>query len=390
MLYTDAFFDAGIERIGTDCEKWDCAIAEHGEGILPLWVADMDFASPPEVRQAIETRALHGTYGYTAVMDKDYQAFMAFWQRRHQLPMKQEELQMLPCVVTGIEVAIQALTGEGDGVVIQPPVYGPFEEKIKQNNRLVVENPLVKGEDGRYGMDLAQLESLFASGTAKLMLLCSPHNPLSRVWTREELQKLVQLADKYQITIVADEIHADFVYKPNTFVPLLSLGYSRTIMLAAASKTFNLAGLQQAMLVCRNKALLEKLSKHIQMNGIRSGNIFALCATRTAYNEGDAWLDGLLAYLAKGRDLLLKQIAREIPQAVVAPIEATYLAFIDCRAYHPSCDALQSACLREKVMFTQGTFFSQTHGEGFIRFNFACPHKAIVEGVKRLKKALEE
>lgn len=388
MAYGFDFFDEGLDRVGTDCEKWDAARRIHGEKILPLWVADMDFKVPQEVTEAIMRRAAHPTYGYTEVFDKDVETLCAFWERRHGIRYNKADVVMLPCVVTGLKVCIQAFTKENDKVVIQPPVYGPFFSAIEENQRRIAENPLVMGADGRYHMNLSQLEELFREG-ARLMLLCSPHNPVSRAYTREELADLISLCKRYDVTLVADEIHADFVYKPQSFVPALALGYEKTVSLCAASKTFNLAGLQQASLIVQNEEMLKEIKRIIAANGIRAGNIFALAGTREAYLKGDAWLDGLMRYLEKGRDLLLESLKEEVPKCRVLPIEATYLAFLDLRAYGYTTQELADRTLKAGVMFTEGTFFSNVYGEGFLRFNFACPHRLILQGVQRLKKALE-
>lgn len=391
MAFDFEYFDAGLYRLGTRCEKWDMLREEHGEGLLPLWVADMDFPSPPAVQEALLRRAAHPTYGYTEPLADDYEAVTAFWQRRHGLTLQKEEVSLLPCVVTGLKACVQALTQPGDGVILQPPVYGPFYSAVTANGRRVMENPLVRDETGRYRMDLAHLEKLIEQG-AKLMLLCSPHNPVSRVWRREELLALFALLHKYHLPLVVDEIHGDFAFAPNVFVPALALTQenpnARVITLAAASKTFNLAGLQQACLFSRHGAMKAAVEKVLEGAGVRSGNIFALEGTRAAYRQGDAWLDGLIAYLAQGRHILAAELSRQLPRAVMTPMEGTYLAWLDLRAYGLTTRELMERTHRAGVALTDGTFFGREAGEGFLRFNIACPHRFIIEGVKRLKAAL--
>lgn len=393
MHFSFSYFDDGIRRVGTRSEKWDMLYQrEKNENLLPMWVADMDFPSPPEVQKAILTRAAHATYGYTEPLDDDYQAVADFWQRRHGLTLKQEEIVLLPCVVTGLKACIQALTQPGDGVIVQPPVYGPFYSSIQQNNRQVVENPLVLGEDGRYHMNLTQLEQQLKDG-AKLMLLCSPHNPVSRVWSREELLDLFALLHQYHTPLVCDEIHADFVYAPKKFVPALSLTQSnpnaKLVSLAAASKTFNLAGLQQAVLFTRHGEIREKIEAGMLASGVRCGNIFALEATRAAYQTGDEWLDGLIAYLDAGRKLLEKEISENLPRVKLTPIEGTYLAWLDLRPYGMENDELMRRTYQAGVALTDGAFFGNEMGKGFMRFNFGCPHRNITKAVACLKRALE-
>ena len=332
MKFDQAYFDQGIDRIGTRCEKWDGSRKAHGEGIIPLWVADMDFPSPPAVQEALVRRAQHGTYGYTELLDDDYAALTDFWQRRHGLTVGKEDVLLLPCVITGMRVAINALTQPGDGVIIQSPVYGPFRFSVEATGRKLLDAPLIRRENGRYDMDLAAVEEHLKGG-ASLMLLCSPHNPVSRAWSRQELSDLLALLKRYDVPLVCDEIHADFVYAPARFVPVLSIEQENVLSLCAPSKTFNLAGLQQASCLCRDEQVRRALQAQIDSSGVRSGNLFALEATRTAYNEGDAWLDGLMDYLDGNRRRLADLVEQLLPKAVLSPLEATYLGWLDLRAY---------------------------------------------------------
>ncbi len=387
MQYNEEYFDAGLYRMGTRCEKWDACRREHGANVLPMWVADMDFPSPPEVQQALLTRAAHPTYGYTETTDADADALIGFWQRRHGLRVAREDILTLPCVVTGLKLAIHALTNPGDGVIILTPVYGPFRMSVEATGRTLVECRLLRDEAGRYSMDMQALEAAMRSG-ARLLMLCNPHNPVSRCWTREELQAVVTLAKTYHVPIVSDEIHADFVYAPNVFTPLLSLTQENALSLCAASKTFNLAGLQQASCLCPDPTIREKLSAQLASSGVTSGNIFALEATRAAYEHGDAWLDGLLAYLRGNCDALRQAVEKHLPQAVLTPMEATYLGWLDMRAYGLTTEQLMQRSARAGVVFTSGTFFGQDTGEGFLRVNIACPRAHIEEAMRRLALAL--
>jgi len=387
------YFDKGINRKGTGSEKWDIALTEEAAAdLLPMWVADMDFPSPPGAQQAIQSRAAHGTYGYTEESEDGERAVLDFWRRRHNVSLDKDQLLMLPCVVTGLKACIQTFTRPGDGVIIQPPVYGPFFSSITVNDRAIVENPLVKAEKGRWHMNLAELEDQLKAG-AKMMLLCSPHNPVSRVWTKEELQALFSLLHKYHAPLVCDEIHADFAYAPHAFVSALSLTGSnpnaKVVTLAAASKTFNLAGLQQAVLFTRHGEMREKIEKTLNSCGIRSGNIFAMEATRAAYETGDAWLDGLIAYLDAGRQLLYELLAQKLSRVKLSPVEGTYLAWLDMREYGFSNQEIMERTERTGLILTEGHFFGVQAGEGFMRLNFGCPHKNITEAVTRLKRALE-
>ena len=387
MKFDHEYFDAGLYRMGTRCEKWDEARNEHGEDILPLWVADMDFPSPPAVQEAILKRAAHPTYGYTAELEDDHQALINFWQRRHGLTIEQDWLTLMPCVVTGIKAAILALTKPEDKVLIQSPVYGPFRMSVQATGRTLADAPMIRDENGRYSMDLVATEGQLQAG-AKLMILCSPHNPASRAWSAEELTALITLLDKYNVPLVSDEIHADFVYAPGKFVPVLSLTKKNVMSFCAASKTFNLAGLQQACCICPDEKIREAFRHEMDKAGVRAGNIFALEGTRAAYNEGDEWLDGLMAYLDGNRKHLAAMVAEHLPKAVLTPLEATYLGWIDLRAYGFNGEALMQRTIAAGVQFTGGTFFGD-NGDGFLRINIGCPRRYITEGILRLKKALE-
>ncbi len=393
MAFSFDYFDRGICRKGTHSEKWDITPEmDPSADLLPMWVADMDFPSPPGVQQAILNRAAHGTFGYTAVTEEDDKAVLDFWRRRHGLALLPEQMLMLPCVVTGLKACIQAFTQPGDGVVIQPPVYGPFNASITANGRVVVENPLVQDAQGAWHMNLGQLEEQLAAG-ARMMLLCNPHNPVSRVWNREELNTLFALLHKYHTYLVCDEIHADFAFAPNAFIPALALTgdnpNAKVVSLGAASKTFNLAGLQQAVLFTRHMEMREKIERTLLSCGIKSGNIFALEATRAAYETGDEWLDGLMAYLDAGRKLLAGLLAKMLPRVKLSPVEGTYLAWLDLRDFGLSNREIMERTQRLGLVFTDGTFFGKQAGEGFMRLNFGCPHRNIAEAVVRLKRALE-
>lgn len=386
MKFDHEYFDAGLYRMGTRCEKWDEARKEHGD-ILPLWVADMDFPSPPAVQEAILRRAGHPTFGYTGVEEDDWLALTNFWKRRHGLDITPAELIMLPCVVTGIKLAILALTQPGDGVIIQSPVYGPFRMSVQATGRELMDAPLARRADGGYDMDLAAVEARLQQG-AKLMVLCSPHNPASRAWTKDELTALIKLLDKYNVPLVSDEIHADFVYAPGKFVPALSISRKNVLSFCAASKTFNLAGLQQATCICPDEAIREAFRREMAKAGVTCGNIFALEGTRAAYTEGDAWLDGLMEYLDGNRKHLAALVAEHLPKAVLTPMGATYLGWLDLTAYGFNEEALRERTIAAGVMFTGGKFFGD-NGDGFLRINIGCPRRYITEGILRLKKALE-
>ena len=390
MRFDTAYFDAGIRRVGTECEKWDGMIAETGdETMIPMWVADMDFPSPPAIRDALAGVLARGTWGYTISGDADRQALCDYWARRHSVTIERESVLLSPCVVTGLKLALRVVTKPGDGVLINPPVYGPFFMSIRANGRKVVESPLVRDGDGRYTMDLADMEGKLASGEAKAVMLCSPHNPCGRAWSEEELTAVVALCRRYGAPIVCDEIHADFVYAPNTHHSILTIPGAREIavMLCAASKTFNVAGLEQSAIVCCNEAVRKAIAEDMAASGVKAGNAFALAATRAAYTGCDAWLDGLMDYLAGSRDMVAAFVAERMPRVRLTPLEATYLMWLDCSALGFTQDELLARIRAAHVKVNDGLFFGE-QGLGFIRLNIGCPRSQIREALTRLATVL--
>ena len=390
MRFDTAYFDAGIRRVGTECEKWDGMIAETGdETMIPMWVADMDFPSPPAIRDALAGVLARGTWGYTVSGDADRQALCDYWARRHGVTIDRESVLLRPCVVTGLKLALRAVTKPGDGVLINPPVYGPFFMSIRANGRKVVESPLVRDGDGRYTMDLADMEGKLASGEAKAVMLCSPHNPCGRAWSEEELTAVVALCRRYGAPIVCDEIHADFVYAPNTHHSILTIPGAREIavMLCAASKTFNVAGLEQSAIVCCNEAVRKAIAEDMAASGVKAGNAFALAATRAADTGCDAWLDGLMDYLTGSRDMVAAFVAERMPRVRLTPLEATYLMWLDCSALGFTQDELLARIRAAHVKVNDGLFFGE-QGRGFIRLNIGCPRSQIREALTRLATVL--
>ncbi|MEG2356587.1 MAG: PatB family C-S lyase [Clostridia bacterium] len=391
MMYSSAFFEEPIDRRNTACEKWDALCKREGRELNPMWVADMDFRCPTEVTEALVRRAAHPVYGYTVQTDEAIQAMLDFMARRHGIRLSADQQLLLPCVVTGLRAAVLAFTKPGDKVIVQPPVYGPFYFSIEENERELVKSPLKRDENGRYTMDLESVERLCQAG-ARMMLLCNPHNPVGRCWTREELKALLHILEKYHVALVSDEIHEDFVFEKGAFVPVLSLSTAEdalVLSLSSASKTFNLAGLQQAVLFTHNQRLKTEVERIMRAVGVVEGNIFGMTATEAAYRYGDEWLDALLAYVKQGEALLSAELAERLPKAVLSPLEATYLGWMDLRAYGFTTDELMKRSYDAGVAFTAGTFFGQEEGEGFLRINLACPHNQILDAVKRLEKAVK-
>ncbi len=390
MNYDRAFFDRGVDRRGTQSTKWELS-GVMSEGMIPLWVADMDFPCAEPIREALRARAEHPSYGYTFESAADFDALSGFWQRRHGVRLNPGETLMLPTVVAGLRAAVNTMTQPGDGVIIQTPVYGPFSAAIRDSGRVILDAPLLREAAGRYRMNLDKVESHLKKG-ARLFILCSPHNPVSRAWEREELLALIQLLRRYGARLVADEIHADFVYSPRRFISVLTLPETpaQTIALVSASKTFNVAGLLQATAICRDADTLRLIFRFIERSGASSGNIFALAGTRAAYNDCDDWLDGVTAYLSENRAILLQGMNALLPDAVVTPMEATYLAWVDIRPYGiPQCD-VTPRCAHCGVALTDGQFFGETEGDGFMRVNYGCPRSQLSQGLERFARAINK
>ena len=391
MKYDKAFFDQPFDRHGTACIKWDSMEDRLGKGVNPMFVADMDFICPEEITKAMVERAAHPAYGYTEQTKRATQAMLDFMQRRHHVSLTEEEQIMLPCVVTGLRAATLSYTQPGDGIIIQPPVYGPFYFSIRDNERKIMECPLRCDANGRYTMNLELVEEACQHG-ARMMMLCNPHNPVGRAWSREELQALWQVLKRYDVLLISDEIHEDFVFEKDAFVPMLTVATDsadKVIALTSASKTFNLAGLQQAVAFAHNTGLLKAMQSTMHAVGVVQGNIFGMIAAEAAYTYGDEWLDGMLAYIREGEQILRRELAQRLPQAVLTPLEATYLGWIDLTAYGFTVEQLQERCHKAGVEFTGGTFFGETLGEYHLRINLACPHDRVIKAAESLEKAIK-
>ena len=390
MKYDAAFFDQPIDRCCTACEKWDGLKETEHKELLPMWVADMDIRCAQEIVNALTSRAAHPVYGYTYQRDSAVDAMLDFHKRRYQLSLTAEEQVIVPCVITGLQTAVLTLTEPGDAVLVQPPVYGPFFSSITGNGRKIVKNQLVRDADGRYQIDFGQLEAQLKEGI-KLMLLCNPHNPVSRTWSREELAGIYALCKRYGTTLIADEIHSAFVYEQGAFTSALLLDEAKDakiVVLNSATKAFNIAGLRQAVLMTRNQAMKDAMVQTMERTGAAGVNIFALEATEAAYRDGDTWLDALLAYLDTARGIVKEELSKRLPEAVLTPIEATYMGWIDFRAYGMSGEELMAATHAEGVALTDGRFFDRELGDGFLRINFACPHSQTRQAMELLERAI--
>ena len=379
-------FDRVIERRGTNCIKWDQADLFFGRNdLLPMWVADMDFESPPEVVEAIVSRAKHGIYGYTARSKAYYESIVNWLYRRHGWKIKEEWIAHAPGVVAAVHIAIMALSHPGDRVVVQTPVYYPFFKAIKETGRQLILNPL-KESDGRYSMDFEDLERKVDSRT-KIIILCSPHNPVGRVWRRDELSRLGEICLNRNIKIISDEIHSDLVFGNNKHIPTAMISdevSSITLTCVAPSKTFNLAGLSSAAVISSSSELLGEYSNMMSTVGAGMSNVFGTVALETAYNNGERWLEQLLEYINGNFVYMRDFLKTNFPELRVADLEGTYLAWIDFRNTGMSVEELRSFLYEKaKVGFEDGSIFGE-EGEGFMRVNLACPRAIVEEAMKRL------
>ena len=383
-------FDTVISRIDTRSEKWDGLEQRFGtKDVLPMWVADMDFMSPPPVIEALRQRVEHGVYGYTIRTDSYFEAIVNWLQRRHQWNIEKEWIAHSPGVVPALSLIISTFAKPGDKVLIQSPVYHHFAHSIQAQGRIVQNNPLNLA-NGRYTMDFDNLEANI-DDDVKLMILCNPHNPVGRVWTREELAKLGQICMRHNILVVSDEIHCDIVYKNHTHIPFASISEEiaqNSMTCIAPSKTFNLLGLQTSSIIIPNQRLREEFNQAMDRLSLCSPNLFGVVALEAAYRDGEDWLNQLLNYLEGNVDYLLQYIAEHLPQLRATRPEGTYLIWLDCRNLGLSMSELDKFMLQKaRIALNEGYIFGGG-GEGFMRMNIACPRSVLKQCLRQLSEAV--
>ena len=384
----DYGFDRPVPaRVGVETEKWDLMEPGLGPGIVPLSVADMEFASPPAIIAALEDTARSGLWGYTGWGDRYFHALHGWFASRHGWQVRREWVVQVSGVVQGLGAAVRALTKPGDGILIQPPVYPPFFRAVRDNGRTLVESPL-KLEDGRYGMDFDDLAEKLARPQVTAMILCSPHNPVGRVWTEEELRRVGGLCLKNNVLVISDEIHCDLVQPPFRHVPFASLGEEHAqnaVIGTACSKTFSLAGLCCANMLVPDPAKKEALEREVARSGCGTYSIFGVRALEAGYEQCAPWLDGLIDYVGGNYRYLRDFMALHFPGAFVAPLEGTYLAWLDL-----SCLGMEAG---ERARFLEGeALLYLSHGApfgapGFERVNLACPRSVLAAALDRLLTA---
>lgn len=374
-------FDKTIDRRATNSYKWDSA----PEGVLPMWVADMDFRTAPAIIDALQKRVAHGIFGYTRVPDAYYDAVTSWFSRRHGWNIDREWIIYTSGVVPAVSAVIKALTVPGDKVIVQTPVYNCFFSSIRNNGCEIVSNPLRRTAD-TYEMDLDALERCAADPRAKVMLLCNPHNPAGRVWTPDELTRLGNICLRNGVTVVSDEIHCELVYQGFKYTPFASLSDAflhRSVTCVSPSKAFNIAGLQIANIVAFDNDLRSRIDKAININEVCDVNPFGVAATIAAYNEGEEWLNQLVDYLHGNYEAMAEFCRRELPEFPITRLEGTYLVWMDCSSLGMPSDALEHALLDDaRLWLDAGTMYG-AEGEGYMRWNIACPRSVMLDGLNR-------
>jgi len=387
------FFDEIIERRNTNSIKYDFAKEKNKpQEAIPLWVADMDFRTAMPVTKALMKAVVHGIYGYSESKQDYFDAIYQWYQRRFGWECQREWLVKTPGVVFAIATAIRALTREGDAVLIQQPVYYPFSEVIKANHRLLINNPLMY-VNGSYQIDFKNFEEKIIRHQVKLFILCSPHNPVGRVWTKEELIRLGDICIKHGVIIISDEIHGDFTYRGyqhHVFSGLKEEFLKQTILCTAPSKTFNLAGLQVSNVFIADQKMRRKFKEEISRCGYSQLNQLGLIACQAAYQEGEAWLEELLEYLQGNLDFIRSFIEERLPKVRLVEPEGTYLVWLDFQKLHMSDEELDNLITQKaKLWLDAGTMFGE-EGRGFQRINIACPRSVLKKALEQLEDALQE
>lgn len=385
-------FDQTINRENTNSVKYDIRESYFGKAdVIPLWVADMDFASPECIRNAVAKRAKHEIYGYS-IKPESYSSSIQNWlKNKHNWKIAKENISFSPGVVPGLVLSILAFTEPGDKIIVQTPVYFPFFISIEGNEREMLINPL-KENEGYYEMDFEDLKSKIDSKT-RMILLSSPHNPVGRVWKKEELEELVDICVKNDIIIVSDEIHADLVFAPHKHIPIATVSEKakqQTLTFMAPSKTFNIAGLSTSFVVIENEKLLEKYNTTLNNFHLSHGNLFGNVATEAAYNYGEEWLEQMLEYTEENIDFVSSFLKKNIPQIHFLKPEGTYLLWINFKALGMNDDELKEFLVHKAgIGLNSGIIFGES-GSGFMRMNVACPRTLLEKALLQLKPAIEK
>ena len=379
-------FDKPVKRRGTGSLKWDVA-----ENELPMWVADMDFETAPPVKEAILKRAEHGVFGYTDITPEWYSAYQSWWKDRHGFEMEKEWHIFTTGVVPAISSIVRKMTTVAENVVVMTPVYNIFFNSILNNGRNVLESRL-KYENGAYQIDFDDLEKKTSDPKVKLMLLCNPHNPVGRVWSKQELRQIGEICIRNNVFVIADEIHCELVFLGHEYTPFASISEEflmNSVTFVSPSKAFNLAGLQIANIISADANVRVRIDKAININEVCDVNPFGVEALMAAYNEGEEWLEELKIYLFANYIYLKGYFDEYLPEFPVMMLEGTYLVWVDCSVLNQtSAEIVKDLLKKEKLWVNEGSLYGEA-GEGFIRINIACPRQRLIDGLNRLKRALK-
>ena len=378
-------FDTPVDRRGTASLKWDVA-----ENELPMWVADMDFQTAPEIRQALMERMAHGVFGYSVVPERWYEAYIQWWKTRHGYTMERDWLIFCTGVVPAISSIVRKLTTPAEKVLIQTPVYNIFFNSILNNGRQVLESPL-RYDGEAYGIDFADLEEKLSDPQTTLMILCNPHNPVGKIWDAETLRRIGALCKKYNVVVVSDEIHCDLTDPGTGYVPFASVSEEcreNSITCIAPTKAFNMAGLQTAAVSVPNPVLRHKVWRGLNTDEVAEPNAFAVEAAVAAFTRGGGWLDALRSYLYGNKQRAAEFIHEELPSIHLVPSQATYLLWLDCGRLGMSGEEIAETIRRETGLYlSEGSQYGST-GENFLRLNIACPRTVLEDGLRRLKAGI--
>lgn len=381
-------FDKRVNRRGTNSYKWDSAV---NSDVLPMWVADMDFKTAPAILESLQKRVAHGIFGYTHVPESYYQAVTSWFMRRHAWQIEKEWMIYTSGVVPAISAVIKALTRPGDKVLVQTPVYNCFFSSIRNNGCGMVSSPLVYTGD-TYVIDFDDLTQKAADPKVKVMLLCNPHNPACRVWTREELTRIGDICLRYGVTVVSDEIHCELVMPGHQYTPFASISddfLHHSVTCLSPSKAFNIAGLQIANIVCADTEVRVRIDRAINDNEVCDVNPFGVLATEAAYNESEEWLSQLIDYIWGNYQFMQDYCHEHLPSFPIAHLEGTYLVWMDCRKLNMKSSELERRLIENAHLWLNAGNMYGAEGDGFMRWNIACPRATLIEGLSRFARFVE-
>lgn len=378
-------FDKPLDRRGTYALKWDVP-----EGELPMWVADMDFATAPEIQEAIQKRASHGVFGYTVVPEEWYQAVQGWWEKRHHFSMEKEWLIFCTGVVPAISSMVRKLTAVGENIVLLTPVYNIFFHSAVNNGRNISECPL-KYDGNTYSVDFEELERQLADPQTTMLIFCNPHNPVGKIWERETMERIGELCRRHHVLVISDEIHCDLTDPGRSYIPYASVSEicrENSITCIAPTKTFNLAGLQTAAVMVPDQNLRHKVWRALNTDEVAEPNVFAVTAAISAYSEGAPWLDALRTYLYENKSMVKDFLEKELERIRLVPSEATYLLWLDCGEILGNVDELAAFLRRETGLYLSAGSQSGKAGKRFLRMNIACSKSVLKDGLERFKRGV--